>query len=98
MNKFPSGPNARPPGVWSEDALTPADIELVKSTWPITISGAIRPGWLAGRGKRKTLLLPASATNKAPVPDSTTMPVGTDNEVIEGVCDPRVSTLEVAVR
>src|SRR2546429_328663 len=54
-NRSPSGPNPRPPGARSEAALVIADTELVKSTWPITASGAIRPGWLAGRGGKRRI-------------------------------------------
>ena len=61
-----SGPIARPAGAFNEDALTAAEAALVKSTCPITASGAIRPLWFTGRGKRRTRLLPESATYSVP--------------------------------
>src|SRR5579864_6112787 len=91
-NRLPSGPCANPVGTRKDDPLTAAEVELLKSVWPITMSGVMRPPWLTGRGYRRTRLLPESATQRLPAP-SNTIPCGKASEVLEGLAEPCVSTL-----
>src|SRR5215217_6217803 len=93
--RLPSGPTNTPVGARREEALTAAEVELLKSDWPITASGAIRPDWVIGRGKCRTRLLPVSAMYTVPSRSLIAMPRGDDKDVRDGFCDERVSTLAI---
>src|SRR5207237_8009701 len=83
---------------FNEEALTAADAALVKSGWPITASGVIRPPWSTGRGNRRTRLFPASATYSVPSKGSSAIPLGDESDVLDGAVAPGVSTFATAVR
>src|SRR5260370_3049913 len=97
-NKSPFGPIATPVGAFSEAAFTAADNELVKSNWPITTSGEIRPLWFTGRGYRSTRLFPESATYRVPSLGFTAIPSGDERDVLEGFGEPCESTFATPVR
>src|SRR5215472_13326182 len=97
-NRSPFGPMATPPGLFNELAVTSAEIELLKSSCPITAFGRIRPLCATGRGYRSTRLFPLSATYNVPSDWLTAMPSGAKSPVCVGFGDPWESTFAAPVR